>query len=81
MTFRDTLLQLMVVKGWSVNDLARESGLSFATVRSYTSKKGKGGRLPTLGNALKIAAALGVSVEVFKDCSDIVKADKDSISE
>lgn len=70
MQFRERLLELMNERGWSVNDLARESGLPYPTVRSYTSG-GKAKRLPTLVNAAKLAKALGVSVEVFVECSDI----------
>jgi transcriptional regulator with XRE-family HTH domain len=80
MTFRAKLLELMAVREWSVSDLARESGLTFPTVRSYTST-GKNRRLPTLVNAIKLAEALGVSLEEFKDCTDLVKPDKDDTSD
>jgi transcriptional regulator with XRE-family HTH domain len=74
MTFASKLLQLMQDRGWSVSDLAQHAGLSFTTVRSYTAK-GKNKRLPTLVNALRLATALGVSLEEFKECSDLIRDD------
>ena len=72
MTFASKLQQLMQAKGWSVSDLAQASGLSFPTVRSYTAS-GKNRRFPTLGNAIKLAEALEVSLEEFKECTDLLK--------
>lgn len=69
MTFAEKLRSLMETKGWSVSDLAKASGLSFPTVRSYTAK-GKAARIPNLSNAFKLAGALGVSVDVFSTCDD-----------
>lgn len=71
-TFRSKLLELMDAKGWSVSDLAQAASLSFPTVRSYTSR-GKNARLPNLHNAFRLAEALGVSVEVFRECEDFLK--------
>ena len=75
MSFRDKLLALMRAKGWSVSDLAKASGLSFPTVRSYTSK-GRNARLPTLTNAFRLATALGVSVDEFRQCDDFTDTEK-----
>lgn len=74
MSFADKLRSLMEAKGWSVSDLAKASGLSFPTVRSYTST-GKNARIPNLSNAFKLSDALGVSVDVFRQCEDFQSDD------
>jgi transcriptional regulator with XRE-family HTH domain len=73
-TFAQKISTLLKEKGWSVSDLAQASGLTFPTVRSYTAK-GKNARIPNLANAFKLADALGVSVEAFKECEDFANGD------
>ena len=80
MTFSQKLRLLMQEKGWSVSDLAQAAGLAFPTVRSYTAK-GKNGRIPTLANAFKLATALGVNVEVFKECDNFATGDSKGSSD
>jgi DNA-binding XRE family transcriptional regulator len=52
-----TVHGLRAKQGWRLYDLANVSGVSMSTVASVEK-----GRLPTLNNALRIAAAFGVSV-------------------
>ncbi len=74
MTFATKLRQLMRAKEWSVSDLAKASGLTYPTIRSYLADpKSKGHRLPTLANAVRLANAFGVGVEAFSVCSDFEK--------
>lgn len=80
MLFGDKLRQLMQDRKWSVSDLAQKSGLSFPTVRAYVAKN-KAKRLPTLANAIKLATAFGVSLEEFRDCTDLLTDDKSSTSD
>lgn len=69
-TFAERLRVLMEAKGWSVNDLARESGLSFNTVKSYLAS-GANNRLPTLANARRLAKALECTVDYLSESSDL----------
>lgn len=79
-TFREKLNDLRKAKGWSVKTLAVQAGLRFGTVNGYCIS-GKNNKLPNLKNAFRLAKALGVSLEVFSDCSDWTIPDKDSTSD
>jgi transcriptional regulator with XRE-family HTH domain len=63
MAFAAKLKGLREEKGLSREDLAGASGLSRGAIRDYE----QGHREPSLASAFKLAEALGVSVEVFKD--------------
>lgn len=79
-TFREKLNELRKAKGWSVRTLAVQAGLRTGTVNGYCIA-GKNNKLPNLRNAFLLAKALGVSLEVFSDCSDWSIPDKDSTSD
>lgn len=75
MTFADKLRELLDAEGWTADQLSKKANITLYSVRSYLSK-GKAHRLPTLGNAVKLARALGVSLDVFADCVDWDKEDE-----
>lgn len=79
-TFRERLNELRRSKGWSVKTLADKAGLPVGTVNGYLIE-GKNNRIPNLKNAFKLANALGVSLEVFSDCSDWANDDKQNTSD
>jgi len=56
-TAKFTVSELRAERGWRLYDISNVSGVSMSTVASVEK-----GRFPTLNNALRIAAALGVSV-------------------
>src|SRR5262245_14017955 len=64
MTFGEKLKQLREQAGLTQTALAEASGRSLGAVRDYE----QGNRSPTLRAAFQLAAALGVSVEVFAEC-------------
>lgn len=72
MTFGEKLSELRKAKlkddksrGWSQDDLAVASGIPAGTVRGHE----QGRREPTLGHLYAYCKALGVSCEIFKDCT------------
>jgi transcriptional regulator with XRE-family HTH domain len=72
MTFAEKLRELREAKGLSEPKLADASGLAFGTLHDY----GLGRRVPSFPNVVRIAAALGESVEVFAACSFPVEGPK-----
>jgi transcriptional regulator with XRE-family HTH domain len=64
MTFGEKLQALREKAGLSQSELARESGVSVWTLRSYE----QGRRQPLWDVLFKLAAALGVSCEEFRGC-------------
>jgi transcriptional regulator with XRE-family HTH domain len=58
-TFATRLNALRLEAGWSIYRLAKNSALSKNTVTHYI----KGEREPTFANAVKLADALGVSLD------------------
>jgi transcriptional regulator with XRE-family HTH domain len=60
----DRLKELRDKAGLTQTDLAAKSGLSLGVIHDYE----QGKREPTLRSAVKLAAALGVSVEVLAEC-------------
>jgi transcriptional regulator with XRE-family HTH domain len=64
MTFAEKLRRLRDAAGLSEAKLAREAGLTFASVHGY----GLGRRTPSFPAVVQLARALGVSCEVFADC-------------
>lgn len=72
MTFASCLHALLEKKGWSVNELARQSGVPYPTLKSYfqTNKKTGRSRLPTYANVVAICKALEVSTDYFTECVD-----------
>ena len=60
MSFKDRLRQEIEYKGLLVKELSAEVGISNSTFLSYIDARGV---LPNVETAVKIAAALGVSVE------------------
>lgn len=61
--FHETLTALRTAAGLSIPELARKSGLSDDALRLYE----KGERGPTWEAVQKLAAALGVPTDTFKD--------------
>lgn len=61
MPFAETLQQLRGAAGVTQAALAQASGLSLGVIRDYE----QGNREPTLRSAMKLARALGVSVEAL----------------
>jgi transcriptional regulator with XRE-family HTH domain len=61
MTFAEQLRQLRERAGLTQAALAVASGLSLGVIRDYEQEK----KEPTLRSAVKLAAALGVGVDVF----------------
>ncbi len=61
--FAEALTTIRTAAGLSVPDLARSSGLSDDVLRQYES----GARRPTWDSVQKIAAALGVPTDTFRD--------------
>lgn len=70
MTFAQKLRQLRDAAGLSETALAEKAGLTFGAVHGY-GLEGQGFRMPSLPAAVRMANALGVSVEVFASCSDV----------
>jgi transcriptional regulator with XRE-family HTH domain len=64
MTFGQKLKNLRETAGMSQVQLASTSGVPVGTIRDYEQVK----RDPLLPTAIKLAKALGVSVEVFAEC-------------
>jgi transcriptional regulator with XRE-family HTH domain len=66
LTFAEILKQLRERAGLTQAALALKAGLSLGIVRDYE----QGRKEPALRSAFKLADALGVSCEAFKDCID-----------
>jgi transcriptional regulator with XRE-family HTH domain len=67
MTFAEKLRQLREERGWSQNDLATASGVSVWAIRDYEQAKRRFD--PGLQLLVKLAKALGISLDVFADCA------------
>jgi transcriptional regulator with XRE-family HTH domain len=67
MTFAEKLRQIRDAVGLSEARLAKESGVSFASIHEY----GLGRRKPSFAAVVKLARALGVTCEAFAGCEDI----------
>src|SRR5438270_6472272 len=65
MTFADKLRELRDGRGMSEAKLAEAAGIAFGTLHDYA----VGRRVPSFPNVVKIAAALGETVEAFAACS------------
>jgi transcriptional regulator with XRE-family HTH domain len=63
-TFGEKLRQLRGEAGLTQEELARQAGLGLGAVRDY--EQGRKG--PSVASLFKLAGALGVSCEAFKDC-------------
>ncbi|VTR92137.1 xre family transcriptional regulator : : HTH_3 [Gemmata massiliana] len=70
MTFQDKLKELLQAKNWNSKDLADHSGIPYPTCKSYFLKDPNKRRLPSYGHAVLICAALGTSLDTFKDCDE-----------
>ena len=66
MTFAERLRELREKAGLTQESLAARSEMSVGTIRNYE----QGIREPYWRGLFQLAAALDVSVEVFKDCID-----------
>jgi transcriptional regulator with XRE-family HTH domain len=64
MTFAERLKQLREKAGMTQEGLARTCTVSVGAIKNYE----QGIREPTWRGIFKLAEALGVSVEAFKDC-------------
>jgi transcriptional regulator with XRE-family HTH domain len=67
MTFGEKLRQVRDEKGLTREQLAAASGVSFGTIHGYEI----GRRAPSLANAVRLAAALGITCLDFAGCSDV----------
>jgi transcriptional regulator with XRE-family HTH domain len=65
-TFAEKLKELRKKAGLSQSGLSQKSGLSLGVIHDYEQAK----KIPNLRSAFKLAEALGVSCEAFKDCID-----------
>ncbi len=65
MTFGERLKTLREAAGITQAKLAEASGVPIGTIREYEQVK----RDPLLPTAIKLASALGVSIEAFADCA------------
>ena len=70
MGFRENLKSQLVYSGMLIKELAASSGVKKKTIESYL---GNTGYTPSVENAVRIAKALGVSVEYLVTGSDAVK--------
>jgi transcriptional regulator with XRE-family HTH domain len=66
MKFADRLRELREASGMTQEKLANAAGLSLGAVRNYE----QGIREPYWQVVFKLASALGVSCEAFRDCID-----------
>jgi transcriptional regulator with XRE-family HTH domain len=74
MGFKENLKSELAYSGMLVKELAARSGVNKYSIDNYLNKRGQ---LPSVDAAVKIAAALGVSVEYLvtgKDRADHVQA-------
>jgi transcriptional regulator with XRE-family HTH domain len=71
MSFGVKLKQLRQEVGLSQTQLASASGVPVGTIRDYEQSK----RDPLLSSAQKLAEALGVSLDAFKDAGPAAKPD------
>lgn len=67
MTPKERIDQLRIKKGWSLNKLAQEIGVSDTTVYSWFRKKGFNPSTKTIKSACK---AFGISLTEFYSCVD-----------
>lgn len=67
MPFKDLLRQLREKSGLTQQQLADKAGLPVGSLRSHE----QGQRLPNWRTVVKLARALGVSVEVFSECDEV----------
>jgi transcriptional regulator with XRE-family HTH domain len=74
LTFAEKLKRLREQAGLTQAALALQAGLSIGIVRDYE----QGRKEPALRSAFKLAEALGVSCESFKECFDADTEDKPS---
>jgi transcriptional regulator with XRE-family HTH domain len=65
-TFAEKIKQLREDAGLTQAGLAQRASLSLGIVRDYE----QGRKEPSLQSAFKLASALGVSCEAFRDCID-----------
>jgi transcriptional regulator with XRE-family HTH domain len=65
-TFAEKIKHLREEAGLTQAGLAQRASLSLGIVRDYE----QGRKEPSLQSAFKLASALGVSCEAFKDCID-----------
>ena len=75
MGFKDRLRQEIEYKGLLVKELSAEVGISNSTFLSYIDARGV---LPNVETAVKIASALGVSVEYLVTGKDPIYNSKQS---
>lgn len=67
MLLREKLRELRERAGLTQDGLAAAAGLSLGSVRNYE----QGIRIPTFPAVVKLGRALGVTCEVFANCSDV----------
>jgi transcriptional regulator with XRE-family HTH domain len=71
MKFGEMLRKLREAAGLSQEALARKGDFSISNVRNY--EQGRG--LPSFPVVVKLADALNVSCEVFKECEDVAASE------
>lgn len=70
-TFGERLRALREERGWTQRELAERSGVPFPTVCNHE----QGRRNPSWPQAVKLAKALGVSLDVFGECDIVERGD------
>lgn len=70
--FSNRLSALRNDRGWSQDDLARESGVSLNAVARYESET----NVPSLETAFKLAEALGCSLDVLSGRVPLFSSDR-----
>ena len=67
MTFAERLRRAREVRGLTREKLAAVSGVAYGTIHGYEI----GRRAPSFANAVRLAAALGLTCQDFADCEDV----------
>ena len=62
-TFKDNLIDIMEEQGYNQKQLARESGLSEATISNYATGK----MMPSIKGVINLSKTFGISLDEFLD--------------
>ena len=62
-TFKDNLIDIMEEQGYNQKQLAKESGLSEATISNYVTGK----MIPSIKGVINLSKTFGISLDEFLD--------------
>ena len=62
-TFKDNLIDIMEEQGYNQKQLAKESGLSEATISNYVTGK----MVPSIKGVINLSKTFGISLDEFLD--------------